>query len=323
MDASTEKALSRLREIDSEIHVLSGASALLGWDQETYMPPGGLENRGEQSALIGGLVHDRLASAETAALLSALGCRDAEPMGDPSLPREARLYLRAFHRAWARAVKLPGEFVRERAKAVTHSQAAWAEARAKNDFPSFEPHFSAMIDSARREAAYLGFERDPYSGLLDQYEPGMTEAPVTAVFEELKAGLASLLSRIASRPRIDDTFLHRHCPEERQEAFSRKIAGVLGLDPERSRLDRSAHPFTTTIGPGDVRITTRYLEDYFASSVSSTIHETGHALYEQGLPEAAVLDGGRRGFHGRPRVAIPLLGKYGRQEPGFLEGAAA
>jgi carboxypeptidase Taq len=286
MDASSERALSRLKEIDSEIHVLSGASALLGWDQETYMPRGGLANRGEQSALLEGLAHDRLASAETAALLAALGCADAEPSGDPSLPRPERLYLRAFHRAWARAAKLPGEFVRERAKAVAHSQAAWAEAREKNDFPSFEPHFQAMIAFARREAAYLGFERDPYSGLLNQYEPGMTEAPVAAVFEELKAGLASLLSRIGSRPQIDDSFLHRHCPEERQEAFSRRIAGILGLDPGRSRLDRSAHPFTTTIGPGDVRITTRYLEDYFASSISSTIHETGHALYEQGLPEA-------------------------------------
>jgi carboxypeptidase Taq len=286
MDASKEKALSRLKEIDTEIHVLSGAIALLGWDQETYMPKGGLASRGEQTALLGGLAHDRLVSAETSSLLASLGCTDAEPAGDPGLPRLERLYLRAFRLAWARAAKLPGEFVRERAKAVVHSQAAWAEAREKNDFPSFEPHFQAMIGFARREAAYLGFEKDPYSGLLDLYEPGMTEAPVAAVFEELKAGLASLLSRIASRPQIDDSFLHRPCPEERQEAFSGKIAGILGLDPERSRLDRSAHPFSTTIGPGDVRITTRYFQDYFASSVSSTIHETGHALYEQGLPEA-------------------------------------
>ncbi len=286
MKQASTPALSRLKEIDSEIHVLSGTSALLGWDQEVYMPSGGLKARGDQLALMEGLAHDRLASAETASLLASLGSTEGDPCGDPSLPAEERLYLRAFRRAWARAAKLPGDFVRERAKTVSLSQAVWAKARAENDFAAFEPHLAKILSLAKREAAYLGFESDPYTGLLDAYEPGTTERSIAAVFGELKEGLSAILSKISARPRIDDACLRRHCSAEAQERYSRRVMGVLGLDTERSRLDRSVHPFTTTIGRGDVRITTRYLEDYFASSISSTIHETGHALYEQGLPEA-------------------------------------
>lgn len=279
-----EKELKALRKIDAEYRVLQGVNALLSWDQETYMPPGGLGARGEQLAMIEGMAHDRLTMPEIPSLLGALGASDANPMGDPGLDEPDRRYLRCFYRLWSRAAKLPGEFVRERAKAVSASQAAWAEARARSDFPAFEPHLAKMVDFAKREAAYLGPGRDPYDVLLDQYEPGADRAGIASLFAELKAGLVSLLSDIGSRPQADDSPIMRPCPAERQEAFSRRIMAALSLDPERSRLDRSAHPFTTTIGPGDVRITTRYLEGNFASSVSSTIHETGHALYELGLP---------------------------------------
>jgi carboxypeptidase Taq len=281
-----DKALSRLKELDTEMNLLSNVTALLGWDQETYMPPGGLDSRGEQSALMEGIVHDRAMSPEIPALLKDLGVSDASPSGDPSLPEEERLYLRAFYRGWSREVKLPGDFVREKARAVSHSQAAWVQARKANDFSAFEPHLSSMVALAKREAGYYGYQARPYDGLLDLYEPGLTQAGLSDVFARLKAGLSSLLSRIGSRPQIDDSILHRPCPADKQEAFSRKLMPLLGFDGESGRLDRSAHPFTTTIGHGDVRITTRYLEDFFASSISSTIHETGHALYELGLPAA-------------------------------------
>ncbi len=284
MKASLEEALGRLTEIDRELHLISGVNALLGWDQETYMPSGGLDVRGRQLSLMEGLGHDRLVSGETARVLGALGVDDSNPMGDGELSPDQRRYLRAFHRAWSRAKKLPGDFVRERAREISLSQAAWAKARAENDFASFEPHLSKMVSFARREAAYVGYERDPYTGLLDAYEPGTTEASLEKAFGGLKAGLVSLMGKIARSPAIDDGCLRRHCPSEVQARFSSRVLGYLGFDPEGGRLDSSAHPFTTTIGRGDVRITTRYLEDYFASSISSTIHEAGHALYEQGLP---------------------------------------
>src|SRR5512133_2364547 len=142
--ASMEKALGALKKIDADYRVLAGVNALLGWDQETYMPPGGLSNRGEQLAMVEGLAHDRLTDPSVPSLLAGLGVTDSNPMGFSSLPDDARRYLRCFYRAWARAAKLPGDFVRERAKAVSASQAAWIDARAKNDFAAFQPHLSKM-----------------------------------------------------------------------------------------------------------------------------------------------------------------------------------
>lgn len=278
-------AIQALKKIDADYHLLSGVDALLGWDQETYMPAKGLENRGEQLAMIEGLAHDRLTDPAVPEALAALGSTDGNPMGDPSLPEEDRRYLRCFRRAWARAAKLPGDFVRERARAVSASQAAWIGARAADDFPAFEPHLARMVDFAKREAAYLDPAAKPYDVLLDQYEPGIDQAKLAALFSELKAGLGSLLGKIRSRPQVDDAALKRPCPPEKQEAFSRRAMALLSFDPGSGRLDLSAHPFTTTIGHGDVRITTRYHERAFASSIMSTIHESGHALYELGLPE--------------------------------------
>ncbi len=279
-------ALQRLKAIDSECHLFAGINALLGWDQETYMPPKGLDARGEQLALIEGLSHERLTGPDIPALLASLGVSEQNPMGDPSLDKDTRSYLRAFYRMWSREVKLPGDFVRERAKAVSLSQAAWADARAKNDFSLFEPHLEKMIGYAKREAAYLGYGERPYDGLLDLYEAGLTVQETRQIFSKLKAGLVSLLAKIGSRPQVDDCALKRSCPIEKQEAFSRHLMPLLGYDLESGRLDPSAHPFTTSIGEDDIRITTRYLENDFGSSISSTIHETGHALYELGLPRA-------------------------------------
>jgi carboxypeptidase Taq len=281
-----DKALARLKRIDTEMHLLADTVALLGWDQETYMPTGGLESRSEQLALMEGLVHDRLVDPEVGPILEDLGCTDAQPMGDPALPEEERRYLRAFRRAWSRAAKLPGEFVREKARAVSRSQTAWAEARKKNDFPAFLPHLEGILGLAKREAAYLGPDRDPYSVLLDLYEPGMSRQDVAGVFARLAEGLTSLLGRIASRPQVQDSFLRAHCPAGAQEKYCRSLLPLIGFDQEGGRLDVSAHPFTTSVGRGDVRITTRFLEDYFPSSIFSVIHEGGHALYEMGLPEA-------------------------------------
>jgi carboxypeptidase Taq len=280
-----EKAIQELKKIDADVHVLSGVDALLGWDQETYMPPEGLETRGEQLAMIEGLAHDRLTDPAVPGLLAELGSTDSNPMGDASLSEEHRRYLRCFRRAWARAAKLPGDFVRERARAVSASQAAWIEARATDDFPAFEPHLAKMVDFAKREAACLDPAAKPYDVLLDQYEPGIDQAKLAELFSELKAGLSALLDKIRSRPQVDDSALKRPCPPGKQETFSRRAMALLSFDSGSGRLDLSAHPFTTTIGHGDVRITTRYHERNFASSIMSTVHETGHALYELGLPE--------------------------------------
>jgi carboxypeptidase Taq len=212
-------------------------------------------------------------------------------MGDPSLDASERAYLRVLRRAYDRETKLPADLVVELARETSLSQAVWIEARAKNDFPAFAPRLERMVELKKRQAACLADGRiaagtasaSYYDALLDLYEPGSTEASVAAVFALLRKELVALLGRIRSRPQVDDSFLHRPCAARRQAAISEWIMGIMSYDLLRGRLDTVAHPFTTTLGGDDVRITTRYIEDFFVSSLFSTVHEAGHALYELGI----------------------------------------
>ena len=277
------KELERLAELDRGQVLVAHIGAALGWDQETYMPPKAIEERAEQLALLEGLSHEKLSDPEIGRLLEALGSTPENPLGDASLEAEERAYLRALRRAYDQATKLPADLVVELAREVSLSQAAWAEAREKNDFPAFAPHLERMVALNKRKAACLGPGKKPYDVLLDLYEPGSTEESIAAVFSALRKDLVALLGKIRSRPQVEDSFLRRPCEAARQEKMSEWLMRLLSYDVERGRLDTTAHPFTTTLGTDDVRITTRYLEDYFASSVFSTIHETGHALYELGI----------------------------------------
>jgi carboxypeptidase Taq len=143
-----------------------------------------------------------------------------------------------------------------------------------------------MVELKRRQAACLSSgspAAKPYDALLDIYEPGSSEASIASVFGALRKELVALLDAIRSRPQVDDSFLRRPCPAERQAAISEWLMGLMSYDLGRGRLDTVAHPFTTTLGADDVRITTRYIEDFFVSSLFSTVHEAGHALYELGI----------------------------------------
>jgi carboxypeptidase Taq len=280
----TRKELSRLMELDREVGLLAHIAALLGWDQETYMPAKAVGERSEQAAYIEGLAHDKLVAPEIGELLAALGSTSSNPAGDLSLAERERAYLRVLRREYDRAVKLPSELVTELAREVSLSQAAWVEAREKDDFAAFAPRLERMIELKRRQAACLaGGAASAYDALLDVFEPGSTEASIAAVFASLRGELVKLLGKIKSRPQVEDSFLRRPCPAPAQAAISEWLMGLLSYDLGRGRLDVVAHPFTTTLGVDDVRITTRYLEDYFPSSVFSTIHEAGHALYELGI----------------------------------------
>jgi carboxypeptidase Taq len=285
------KELERLIELDREIGLLGHIDALLGWDQETYMPPKAVDERAEQMALVQALAHERATAGEIGDLLAALGSTTETPLGDPSLGERERAYLRVLRRSYDRDTKLPAELVAELARETSLSQAAWVEARAKNDFPAFAPHLERMVELKREQAACLsggsvgGATR--YDALLDLFEPGSSEASLTATFAALRGELVELLGRIRSRPQADDSFLRVPCPVSRQAAISEWLMDLMSYDRSRGRLDTVAHPFTTTLGSDDVRITTRYLEDYFPSSLFSTVHEAGHALYEQGIAPGA------------------------------------
>ena len=266
----------RLAALDRERNLLTHIGSLLGWDQETYLPSGAVEERADQLALVEGLAHEKAVDPEIGDLLSSLE-------GASDLETAERAYIRVARREYDKATRLPARLVTEMAKRTSLSQAAWVEARQKNDFGSFAPHLGTMIDLNLQVAQALDPGKPPYDVLLDLYELGSSEASIAAVFGRMKTDLGAILDKIRSRPQVEDSFLHRKVATKSQAAMSEVLMTALGFDRTRGRLDITAHPFTTTLGARDVRITTRYLEDYFPSSLFSTIHETGHALYEMGM----------------------------------------
>ncbi|MFP4425715.1 MAG: carboxypeptidase M32 [Spirochaetaceae bacterium] len=279
---SSEK-IERLKALDREALRLGEAAETLRWDQETYMPEDAIEARSEQVAILETLAHERNTEEEVGILLDELGSTEENPLGDDSLPWDDRAFLRAKQRAYALSTKLPAELVRRFAEVTSRAQAAWVKAKADNDFKSFQPHLEEIVQLNREKAERYGYREHLYDALLDQFEPFMTTAEVQRVFDALRGSLVDLVRRISERPQVEDVFLHQSYPVDRQEVLGKELLDALGYEFNRGRLDVSAHPFTTTLGPNDVRITTRYHEDVFASAVFSTIHEAGHALYELGV----------------------------------------
>jgi carboxypeptidase Taq len=269
-----------------EIQRINSAASVLSWDQETYMPAGGGAARAEQIAVLHGLAHQRLVSGEVAALLS--GWVDPSTGqaidGTGGWDEPSRSLLREVWRDFSRAKKLPSTFVVRLSRECSLAQQAWVEAREANDFKAFMPHLQAVLDMKREEATYLGYKMSPYDALLDTYEPGCTVAKLTPLFDRLKTKLVPLLQRISeSEICIDQSMLAQRFDNDRQVEFGRLVLTAMGYDFERGRLDLSAHPFTTSFHPTDVRLTTRVFEDDLPSCLFSCIHEGGHGLYDQGL----------------------------------------
>jgi carboxypeptidase Taq len=297
LDRRDAEKLERLFVLDRERMYLSRAAAVLRWDEETYMPPSAIEERAEQIAVLEGLAHEKLTGSETGELLDR--CRESCAGIENPDGRLVRDFLRVLERDYRKAVKLPPDFVRESARAEGLSQAAWIEARKKSDFPAFAPHLAKMIEYARKKAEYWGFGpgagnvaggpcpgSSAYDGLLDSFEPGMGETEIDAVLGPLKERLQGLLRKIAAAPKPDAGFLHLDYDIHSQKEFSRELLAGLGYDPRRGRLDESAHPFTTTLGASDVRITARYARNDPMSGIFSVIHEAGHAFYELAVDPA-------------------------------------
>jgi len=272
-----EAFIRRVREIGQ----LAATEALLDWDYEVNMPPGGLKTRAEQLALIAALAHERRTDPRLGELIAQLEGRTDDPIQATN--------VREMRRVFDRAVKVPSDLVRRISRATTLAKDAWTRAREQNDFPRFAPHLQELLELKREVADRIGHAGERYDALLDEYEPGMTSAQVAAIFDSLKGPLSQFVKDIAGAPvRPDAGLLRRHFPRPAQEAFARRMAEAIGFDFQRGRLDVSTHPFCSGAGPGDVRLTTRYYEDYFSPSVFGVLHEAGHGLYEQGLDEQHV-----------------------------------
>jgi len=278
-------ALSRLKEIDREIQILGHVSAVLGWDQETYMPERAVEERSDQIAAIQAVLHDKRVSPEIGELLAKLGSTSENPLGETSLPDTDRAFLRVVHRQFMRETKLPKELVMRLAKLTSVGPSRWADARKRDDFPHFAPVLSEILEAVLEVAERLGYEDHPYDALLDDYEPWMRTKKVAQVFGQLQERLVPLVSAIKGSQQVDDSFLMREFPVNVQERFGHQVLAKMGWEYSRGRLDVSAHPFTTTLGADDVRLTTRYDSHNFKSGLFSIVHEAGHGLYELGFSD--------------------------------------
>ena len=278
---SAEKTLHALQVELAVLEDLSQAQSLLSWDQNTYMPDGAAAARGQQMATLSKLSHRRLIDPQLEELLSTLEASDfAEDESD-----EAAL-LEVTRRSVDKATKLPSDFVEDFTKARSAGQQAWIKARADSDFAQFAPHLETILDFAQRQADYLGFEDHPYDALHDLYERGSDTAKVRAVFAELRDATVPLVKDVVEKGReVSDAPVRQSFDEAAQERFGKEVVKGFGYDFERGRLDRTVHPFATGISKYDVRITTRYQGDFLNPALFGTMHEAGHAMYEQGVAD--------------------------------------
>lgn len=274
-----ETKLQELKTRLMEINDLESAAALLSWDQSTYLPPGGAAARARQMATLGRLAHEKFTDPAIGKLLE-----DLRPY-EESLPYnsdEASL-IRVTRRDYERAVKVPPSFMAQLHSHAAKTYQVWTEARPANDFTKVRPNLEKTLDLSRQLADFFpGYEHiaDP---LIDFSDYGMKASTLRTLFAELREQLVPLVQAITAQPPADDSCLHQHFPEEKQWAFGLEVIKRFGYDFERGRQDKTPHPFTTKFSIGDVRITTRVKENDLGEALFGTLHEAGHAVYEQGI----------------------------------------
>ena len=306
MPTATASAYDQLTARLHEKAIFSSVGMLLSWDQETKMPPKAASYRAEQLAMMSKLEHERATASELGDLLDACA-EDSDVQADPVKAAN----VREAKKDYDRATKLPTELVVEMTETSSRAMDAWKDARGKSDFSLFQPWLEKQVALNRRKAECYGIPEggELYDALLEDFETGMRAKQVDALFAPLRARLTPLIAAIADKPAIENAADNRPCPIPVQREFLNEIAGALGYDLGAGRLDPTTHPFCETMGPRDVRITTRYDENNFLDALQTTLHEAGHALYEQGLeteahfgePRAGDARGGVRVLLGRDR----------------------
>ncbi len=274
------ESAAELFELWREIRDVSAAEALLAWDQETYMPRRGLEGRASSLAALAGIRHGLLTSSRLSDCLERCAAL-AESEG------ELEAQVRRARRHVDRAVRVPAELSRALAEASSLALAAWQEARGTASFEAFRPHLERMIELKVREAEAISPEGSVYDVMLDEHDPGATQEALAPLFADLRDRLTPIVSAVGeSGVTVDESPALGRFEADAQEAFGREVARAIGFEFDSGRLDASTHPFCTGIGLRDVRMTWRWQEDDFRPALFGIVHESGHGLYEQGLPEA-------------------------------------
>ncbi|PSL50209.1 carboxypeptidase Taq [Chitinophaga niastensis] len=253
------------------------ALAVLGWDQETYLPEKGAGFRGQQITTLSTIAHELFTAPELDNILQALkGNTDLDPVQQKNILLSTEDY--------EKNKKYPAAFVADMSRVTNESYHAWIKARKANDYNVFAPALSKMIALKKQETDILGYEGHPYNALLNEYEKGANTAMLDTIFNEVKTALSPLLTQIEQHPPVNKDFLHLHYNRDVQWQLGIHLLKDMGYDMQAGRQDISEHPFTTSFSPQDVRVTTRIDENDFGNMTWSCIHEGGHALYEQGLP---------------------------------------
>jgi carboxypeptidase Taq len=265
---------SRMRKIAD----IKNAAAVLQWDEETYLPPKGAAFRGQQMASLAEIAHEWSIADSLGDLLGELNSRE-------DFPEDQRRNIALSLEDYTKKKKFSPSFIRQLSETTSRSFHSWIKARSENSFALFQDDLNSLLELKRQEAEIAGYEGHPYNALLDEYEKDCTITLLDKVFDQVRGPLKELLDRIQGQPPVENSFLHQHYPRQQQWDFGMTLIRELGFDFEAGRQDLSEHPFTTSFNKNDVRITTRVDEQDFSNMTWSCIHETGHGLYEQGLPE--------------------------------------
>jgi carboxypeptidase Taq len=272
--------VSRLQTRLAEIADLGYVAHLLEWDQQTMMPAGGGPGRAEALATIRRMSHERFTDIEIGVLLDAAHAS----LNGAEFESDAASLVRVARRRWEKARRVPSELAAEQARAASLGQEGWIKARARSDFAAFAPYLERNLDLARRYVACFDDFDCAYDVLLDDYEPGMRTATVSRLFAELKSELVPLIATLGEhQDRVDSSCLHGRFPVEEQRRLASRVVGLMGFDPTGWRMDAAVHPFATSFGTRDVRITTRWDESYWPAGLYAAMHECGHGLYEAGI----------------------------------------
>jgi carboxypeptidase Taq len=275
-----DEKLERFKEIMVEVADLDSASALLGWDQQVNMPAAAAEARGNQLGTLDKLSHQAFTSDEVGRLLDELGSRAA------ALSPDDEAMVRVARRDYEKETRVPSSFVTAIAVVSAQAQTAWVEARSKSDFSIFQPHLEKVVELAHKYISFFPPADHPYDTLLDRFEPGMKTADVQAIFASLRPRQVDLIKQISAAQQVKDSFLHKKYEERKLWDFGVDVVTRFGYDWKRGRQDKAPHPFEESFSVNDVRITTRFEADHPIAMLFSTMHESGHGMYEQGISPA-------------------------------------
>jgi carboxypeptidase Taq len=272
--------LKEFKDYVREMGKLGAATALLHWDQQTYIPKKGHEGRAEVIGKLARMTFELLVSPQMAEFIEKLD----RPEVKDDLSEQDRAMIRVLAKEHRRRKAIPPELYEQFIITTSKAQAVWQEARAKSDFAMFQSWLGRIVEFVRQFAELYGYKENPYDALIEDYEPGMTARELTEIIKNLREELVPFVQRLmeeGQRPRTD--FLRGEFSVEKQEELTLRALRAMGYDFEAGRQDTTAHPFTITIGPHDVRVTTRFVPHDPLSALFSSIHEGGHALYDQGL----------------------------------------